>query len=493
MSRSTRMLTLAAGTALASLALAGCTTKAAPRAELSASNAQVALKKGKVTDAIAQAEAAVLADPRNAAYRTLLGAAYMEAGRFQSARTSFDDALDLGDESARTALGFALAAIATGDRGGALEVLDEWRDDIPAADLGLALALAGDTAQAVHVLSNAVRDGDNTPKSRQNLAYALALDGNWAAARIMAAEDVSPDQLDSRLSEWARMAQAEHGPTRVAALIGTRVADDSGQPAQLALANHPSLEQLAVQATEAAPAAEAPVIEVAAYTGGELPALASTVSPIQPIVDNPASEFVTSSSSRPTGEFQAAFAENTPTAATPAQMLAAAVELASQPVVEQVARAGAESAPAVTIPAQTLASAVDFVSDPVVQHSPVSATSSELAPFRVPPRVERTFQAPAASGTHLVQLGSFSSEAGARRAWGIYEKQFPQLAQYNMVITKAVVRGKTYFRVSAGGLSRAAASSACSAVRSKRQGCFAWAEGRPMPGAVPSGVRMARH
>jgi hypothetical protein len=60
-----------------------------------------------------------------------------------------------------------------------------------------------------------------------------------------------------------------------------------------------------------------------------------------------------------------------------------------------------------------------------------------------------------------------------------------------MVITKAVVRGKTYYRVNAGGLQRAEASSVCSSVRGRGQQCFAWAEGRPLPGAVDRGVRMA--
>ena len=46
-----------------------------------------------MNDAVAHAEAAVLAEPHNPAYRTTLGAAYMEAGRFLSAKTSFDDAL----------------------------------------------------------------------------------------------------------------------------------------------------------------------------------------------------------------------------------------------------------------------------------------------------------------------------------------------------------------------------------------------------------------
>ena len=107
--RTARMLALAAGTALASTALAGCATQAAPRADLSASRADVAMQKGRAGDAVANAEAAVLADPRNAGYRTMLGAAYMKAGRFQSAKTSFDDAMALGDESARTVLGYALA------------------------------------------------------------------------------------------------------------------------------------------------------------------------------------------------------------------------------------------------------------------------------------------------------------------------------------------------------------------------------------------------
>lgn len=459
------MLTLAAGTALASLALAGCATKAAPRADLSAGQAQVALSKGKVTQAIAHAEAAVLADPRKPAYRTMLGAAYLEAGRFQSARTSFDDALELGDESARTALGFALAAIATGDRAGALEVLNDWRDEIPAADLGLALALAGEPAQGVHVLSNAVRSGDNTPKSRQNLAYALALNGSWAGARIMAAEDVPADQLDERMAQWAASARAEQGPARVAALLGTRAVADGGQPAQLALANHPSIQQLAVQAAEAtAPAALSPQVETDAAPGGELPALVDAgvpaTAPVPAPAQQPAPLLAVARPGEPTQEFAAAFAESVPVAATPAQMIAAAV---------------------------------DFVANPVVQQAPARAAAAASAPDLARPaaRVERA-EGPVATGNHLVQLGSFSTEAGARRAWGIYAKRFPQVSSYEMVITKAVVRGKPYFRVSAGGLSRAAASSACTTVRGQGQGCYAWAEGRPMPGAVATGVRMAR-
>jgi len=458
-----RMLTLAAGTALASMALTGCATKSAPRADFSAGRAEVALNKGKVSDAIAHAEAAVLAEPRNAAYRSMLGAAYLESGRFLSAQTSFDDAMTLGDESARTALGFALAAIGTGNRRAAVEVLDDWRDDIPAADLGLAYALAGDTAQGVQILTGAIQSGDSAAKTRQNLAYALALGGNWAGARIMAAQDLPADKLDARIAEWAAMAKPEANQQRVASLLGTAVVADGGQPAQLALVNNPSHEQLAAEAAAyAEPAPDAAPPTAVAYAGGELPALASSgPAPVEtaPVAPAPVVAVATPDVAPP-ADFQSAFAAPAPVAATPAAMMEQVVAFASKPVVQQTpTRLGAAE--------------------------PVRAAETRRVASRPAEK------AASAGGSHLVQLGSFSSEAGARRAWGIYAKRFPQLSEYDMVITRAVVRGKTYFRVSAGGLQRAEATGVCSAVRGKGQGCYAWAEGRPMPGAVDTGVRMA--
>ncbi len=453
--RTNRMLTLAAGTALASAMLGGCATQSGPRAEVSANRAEAALEKGKVSDAIAHAEAAVMAEPRNAAYRATLGAAYMEAGRFLSARTSFDDAMTLGDEGPRTALGFALAAIASGDNGAAIDVLADWQDDIPAGDLGLALALAGDSARGVQILSNAVRSGDNSPKTRQNLAYALALNGNWAGARIMAAQDVSADQLDARISQWAAMARPEESQNRVAALLGTRPAADDGQPAVLALANTPSTEQLAAEAAAlAVPVSEVPAAATFADASGELPAL-----PAEDDTPAVSTAVLAAASVREdeTTDFQAAFVEPAPSAATPAGMIKAAV---------------------------------DFVSKPVVQSAPARVATAKPAPAarKLGGESDRTL----ATGDHLVQLGSFSSEAAAQRAWTIYAKRFPQLSQFDKVITKAVVRGKTYYRVSAGGLARGEAGSFCSNAKRQGQGCYAWAQGSPMPGAIDTGTRMAR-
>ena len=84
------------------------------------------------------------------------------------------------------------------------------------------------------------------------------------------------------------------------------------------------------------------------------------------------------------------------------------------------------------------------------------------------------------------------SKAQSRRAWNIYVRQYPELAGHDMVISEAVVRGKHYWRVSAAGFGRSTASSMCGRVKSSGGGCFAYAEGRPLPGAVDTGVRLAR-
>lgn len=455
---STRMIALVASTALASLALGACTTSAAPRADLSASKAQQALAKGRGDQAVSHAEAAVLADPQNAGYRAMLGAAYMEAGRFQSAATSFQDALTLGDSAPKTALSLALAQIASGDKGSALRTLDQWQDSIDAADLGLALALAGDTQRGVNVLGSQLRGGNSTPKVRQNLAYSYALNGDWRAARLMAAEDVPGDQIDARLSEWAEVARPEDYHARVASLLSVPVVADSGQPVALALNNNPGTVGLAMEAARELPGS------------GELPPV--TMADASSAVGYPLPV----------------------AAAAPAELPARAA-----PSVDSFSSAFSETAP-VSSPVYPAAAPVRTVSSPVVQPAAPTTTGTPrrsgravaAAPAAEPARMAAASdKAVGGPSTHLIQLGSFSSEASAKRAWGVYAKRYPQLSAHDMVITKAVVRGKTYWRVSAGGFERASAGSMCSTVKRSGNGCIAWASGRPLPGAVDTGVRMA--
>ena len=75
---------------------------------------------------------AVLAEPAQRRLpRALLGAAYSRRAASLRPRPASTTRMELGDESARTVLGLALAAIATGDNGAALELLDDWRDAFP--------------------------------------------------------------------------------------------------------------------------------------------------------------------------------------------------------------------------------------------------------------------------------------------------------------------------------------------------------------------------
>jgi len=430
-------IALAVSTALAGLALAGCSTSTAPRADMSFAIAQTALSKGKVDKAIVHAEAAVLAEPRNPGFRALLGASYMEAGRFQSAATSFGDALDLGDENPHTVLSFALAKIALGEGRSAVSVLDEYANLIDPADLGLALALAGEPERGVHVLVNAVRASDPTPKLRQNLAYTYALAGNWRAARVMAAEDVPADQLDQRLTQWAAMSAPEQFRQRVASLLDVTPQMDAGQPQRLALGNFPSDAMMFAQAADQAP------VEMAAET----PAPASLA-----IADT-----------APVATFAQAFED------TPAVRPASRISYVSKPVVQQLPnraeRAAPRSAPRMAAASSQRRMAATAAPAPVASDKSVNS--------------------------HLVQLGSYSSKVEAERGWNVLKAKFPELTDHDLVITEAVVNGRNFWRVAAEGFGPKSAQSLCSSVKSAGRGCFAYAASSPPAGAVKRDVQMA--
>jgi Flp pilus assembly protein TadD len=433
-------LALVATTAIAALALPGCMTNAAPPAQVSFNSAQGALAKGQVDKAIQHAEAAVLADPRNPGFRALLGAAYLEAGRFQSAATSFGDALDLGDQNPRTVLSFALAKIAIGEGRAAASVLDDYADSIDPADLGLALALAGQPERGAGVLVKAVRASEEaSPKLRQNLAYAYALAGNWKMARVMAEQDVPADQLDARLGEWAAATAPEMFQQRIAALLDVTPRADSGQPQRLALANFPAQEVMVAEAAaqgDAAAPAEAPVQVAVAET-------------------SPA--------------FNAAFAG--PAAPSIETVAPDSPRYVSNPVVQQLAGAGSGRAPA----APRVAAAVP--------QRRMAATVATTAAVKQP--------LAKSEGTHLVQLGAYDSKVEAERGWNVLKAKFPQLQDRKPVITQAVVGGRTFWRVAADGFGQESAKAMCGTVKSSGRGCFAYAASSPPKGAVASEVRVA--
>ena len=219
-----------------------------------ASGARVAITKHKFEKAVTLAERAVAAMPRAAEYRLLLGEAYLSAGRFNSAEISFADALSLSPANPTAALKLALVKTANGRSDEAQGVLEAHKPVIPAADFGLALALAGDPQGAVAALEQEVRGGKASAKTRQNLALSYALAGKWLDARAMAARDLPSDMADKRIVEWAALARPSNSWEQVASILGvTRVADQ-GQPTALALVDQP-MQQYAA----AAPIVEAPL------------------------------------------------------------------------------------------------------------------------------------------------------------------------------------------------------------------------------------------
>ena len=100
---------------------------------------------------------------------------------------------------------------------------------------------------------------------------------------------------------------------------------------------------------------------------------------------------------------------------------------------------------------------------PIVRVTP---PASQVRPAQTAP-APAPAAAAAAGGRWRVQLGAFSSEANARRAWSAVSGRLPGLQPY-------LVRAGTLTRLQAGPLAnRAAADRACGAVRSAGQACFA--------------------
>lgn len=456
-------LGLILSTAIVSLALAGCTTSAPP-AQVSFTKAQTALEAGKVDKAISYAEAAVLASPRDPEYRAILGSAYLEAGRYQSAATAYEDAVELGDVRGRTVLIYALTKIANGDKQVALSALQARQNSVPRADLGLALALAGEADRGVKILVDTIREGDTSPKVRQNLAYAYALAGNWRAARVMASEDVPADKLDARLSDWASTARPEDSMLRVSNLLGLKPVSDGGQPQFLALSNFPSQPALAQEAAQMAKAEE-------------------NAAPAEP---RPSETLAFGQ-----GRFDGVTHGSSVAKPAPAPSVAAPV---AKPSVAQIPAPRVATRPA----------APRFVSNEVVQK--VAASAPRVAARPAPSRASaptRTTQASTArtapatapatgsADTHHIQLGSFNSREVAEQKWAEFQRSYPALKNRDLVITEAQVNGRTYFRVAAAGFGARDARSMCGSVKSSGGGCFAYAKSSPPAGAVKRSVRVA--
>ena len=400
--------------------------------------AEEAVRKGEYARGLDYAERAVELSPRDVGYRMILGDLYLKNGRFQSAETTFGDVQRLDPGNSRAAFSIALARIALGRPAGAVAELDRLAETAAPADIGLAYALAGEPGRAIELLEPAARAPGATGRVRQNLALSYAIAGEWEKARIVAAQDLSPADLASRLQQWAALAQPGGGPAQVAALLGVTPAADEGQPVRLALARpQPASEALA----SAAPLPE-PAPETVAATA---PALAQAdIAPQvpEPVATPQAEPVQIAGGDLPQWVSERAAAE----AASPAP----AEE--TKPLYAEAVQALVTPQPSVIRPSRT----IDAPAPRFEARRPAARPSGEAGP-----------------GRFAVQLGAYSSASSVERAWAQMLKRFG-FAELTPFSTTVTVPGRgTFHRLSVAGFSsRDAAGRTCRSIRAKGGACF---------------------
>lgn len=373
-----------------------------------ARKATKALAKRDGAAAIRFAEAAVALAPRSVEYRMLLGQSYLQGGRFISARQTFSDVLTLSPGNAKAALNIALAQTATGDIGAARRTLDANASIIPVADRGLAIALAGDPTGAVTLLTQAARQPGADAKVRQNLALSFALAGQWKMARLVAAADMSPADVDHRLEEWAAFAPRA-ASDQVASLLGVKPSRDGGMPVALALT-----APVTVVAAPAATLPVAPPVVAAAPI-----AIAPAAAPVAMIVPLPAVA--------------------TPTAVP--TLLAKVSFAPSREVVQP-------------LPASLIRA--DRTPVKIVAWRPNS-----VAPVAAP-----------AKGDWYVQIGAFHNAGVAKDGWSHATRRMAALSGHVPTGTAFTSKAGSFYRLSVGGFTRGDADKMCRRYRATGGDCF---------------------
>lgn len=386
-----------------------------------ATRAQLALEANDIAGATALAEQAVEATPTDASFRALLGNCYLAAGRFQSAEAAYRDSLTLVPNQPKVVLKLALVQTALGRPNEASSLLYQAQQIVDPTDLGLALALAGNSEAAIQVLEAAARQVGSEPRTRQNLALAYAFGGRWAEARMVAAQDIPASQVDARVQEWMALAKPVKQSDQVAAFIGIQpIAGDPGQPTRLAL--NKSAEEVRYAASEPLPSP--------AVTEG----LSATAS-----VDVPTAQ---------------------PYQPEPATVMAVA-EPVPAPIADPIAP---EPAPVVMAEAAPLAPA------PV---APALSPSAVRVKETVTSLRRAAAQANARNSRVVVQLGAYSSRDRVQVAWKKAAAKYGALKGYTPVSAKFAGANGTFYRLSVKGFaSDREARSFCSKLQASGRACF---------------------
>lgn len=405
----------------------------------SADKARTALNQGKASKAVSLAEAAVAASPRDGSYRQLLGQAYLNDGRFHSAASAFGEAMELGVVDSQTVISLALAQIAQGKNAEAVSLITKNSAILPASDAGLALALAGDLEPAIYVLTGAARQEGADARTRQNLALALAFSGRWAQARVVAAQDLSPDKIDARMAEWSAMAQQTEPALRMAKLIDVNVQQDAGMPVRLALGNFAA--PVAMAAADTAPAAADDALVLASAD----PA---------PIAEYAPAPRVVAAAAPAIRSIELPMPQRDASGVVPVSEL-------PQPVV-----AKPTVSPVIMADAKPYRAAPRVAGEGRAAQVEARALAAELL------KPTASFDAKKPSGW-AVQLGAYDSLAIAKEKWTVLSKRNAGLSGFPASSHAASVKGKRFYRLTVNGLaSRADANNLCHSLKAAGQRCF---------------------
>jgi hypothetical protein len=180
---------------------------------------------------------ATVNDATSAAAQLSFAQGQVTGGNFAEAELAFAAAKAAGADAELADVGSALAKLGQGDEAGARTALlalagQRLTGQSARSNLGLGLALVGETDAAIAMLTPLADSIDATPRIRQNLAFAHAIAGNRAAAIGWARVDLDGVSAVRRVAGWDSF-RAKSAPVRLAALLGVTpmVAPPVAQPA----------------------------------------------------------------------------------------------------------------------------------------------------------------------------------------------------------------------------------------------------------------------
>jgi sporulation related protein len=251
------------------------------------------------------------------------------------------------------------------------------------------------------------------------------------------------------MQQWAAMARPDVRPNQVATLLGVTPAQDAGQPVRLALSAPPAPAAPAEAFAEAAPvAADAAPVAYAAVTPVEVPASMPPASGTEGPVSSwniPAAEATVN----PVVTAEAPAASEAPSYYLPAP------EAPPARTEEEVRYAAAAQTIVRPDPAMVRTASVTMPAAPVFRRE--SPRQTEVR---------------GGNSRFVVQLGAFSNEGNAERAWQQVERRFGLAGRAPMTTTIAI-NGRTLHRVSVAGFaSQSDAARLCGSIRARGGACF---------------------